>query len=306
MTLSLTCSCGARLDIDDKFARQVIHCPDCNRSLNTSPPVPEPPHTSGYALASFLLATTGAFTLLGTAAAIACGVLGLHHIRRAPVRVGGKRFAQAGIILGSVFTLVTLIALATTEFLRLDGLVRVIEWAGKVKYTPDEVIFIDRNHGFDLGGAASIHRPSPSWGQLTFRQFDKQNTDDLVLVNLWEDAYIICLNKWLEGGQTLEDCRQEGQQRFLQSDLVTRILGRMRADSPPLAGQERESKQLPGTDTQELVLDLRLGGISRTFLVRILRHGNWLHIVAGGTRRNRFARLEPDIVKALNSYQPEK
>ena len=54
MALSLTCSCGALLEIDDKFAGKIINCPDCNRPLNTAPPVPEPPLTSGFALASLL------------------------------------------------------------------------------------------------------------------------------------------------------------------------------------------------------------------------------------------------------------
>src|SRR5580692_8101012 len=98
MPLSLTCICGARLDIDDKFAGQVIHCPDCNRSLNTVASAPEPAQTSGYALASLLLALTGAFTLVGTVAAVVCGTMGLAHIREAPERIGGKRIAQAGII----------------------------------------------------------------------------------------------------------------------------------------------------------------------------------------------------------------
>ena len=59
MTLSLTCACGALLEVDDKFAGHTIHCPDCNRPINTAPPVPNPPFTSGLALASMLLALVG-------------------------------------------------------------------------------------------------------------------------------------------------------------------------------------------------------------------------------------------------------
>ena len=244
--------------------------------------------------------------MAGTLAAIVCGAVGLAGIRKAPERIGGKRIAQAGIFLGVLFTLMTLVALWTSELLRLDGWARAIEWAGKVKYATTETIAIDRSDGLDLGPIASITRPSPSWGQLTFKLLDKQNSDNLVLVNLWDDAYIICLVRLLDGGQTLEACRQEGQQQLLQSELVTRVLGRTRADSPPIAAQDRESKQLAGTETQEFILDMRLGGVDRTFLVRVLRDGNRLHIIAGGTRKNRFARLQPDIVKALDSYQTEK
>ena len=33
MAVSLKCGCGARLEIDDKFAGKVIPCPDCQRPL---------------------------------------------------------------------------------------------------------------------------------------------------------------------------------------------------------------------------------------------------------------------------------
>jgi hypothetical protein len=304
MTLALTCPCGARLEIDEKFAGQAINCPDCNRPLSTAPPAPKPAQTSGCALASLVLALVGAFTLVGTVAAIVCGVVGLGQIRRAPAQIGGRRFAQAGIVLGIGFTLLTLLALSTTELVRLDGLLRTVEWAGKYEETSDEVE-IRKSGGFD-GPSGTIRRPSPAWVRLISKDPNKQNTDDLILVNLWEDAYIVCLNKWLDPGQTLEACRLEGQQRFLQSDLVTKILGRTSADSPPLTGQDRDRKQLPGTETQEFLFEIRLGGVDRTFLIRVLRDGTRLNIIAGGTRKNRFARLQPDLVKALDSYKMEK
>src|SRR5438477_8196278 len=87
MTLSLTCACGARLEIDAKFVGQTIHCPDCNRQLETGSPAAKPAHTSGYALASLVLALAGAFTLAGTVAAIVCGALGLKQIRQAPTQI---------------------------------------------------------------------------------------------------------------------------------------------------------------------------------------------------------------------------
>src|SRR5262249_40682946 len=142
-----------------------------------------PPLTSGIALASFVLALIGAFTVVGTLLAVLCGAVGLSHIRRAPAQVGGKRFAQAGMALGIIFTLATLAALWSAEFIRIDGLLRVVEWAGKVKYAPNDIVAIGRSDGLDPGRAASINRPSPAWGQLTFKASDQQNADDLVLVN---------------------------------------------------------------------------------------------------------------------------
>ncbi len=307
MTLSLTCLCGARLDIDEKFAGQTIHCPDCNRPLATAPPPPAPTTTSGLALASFTLALIGAFTVVGTLAAMVLGFLALMELRRSP-GVGGRRFAKLGIALGAIFTIATLAVLWTGDLLRLDGFLRTVEWAGKLEYSTDDLILLDPGGAFDRGGSASIRRPTSAWARLIFRDpnTERDKSDDLVLVDLWEDAYIVCLTKWIEPGLTLENCRQEGQQRFFQSELLTKILSRTGSKSLPLAGQERERKQLPGTETQEFVIDLRLGGVDRTFLVRVLRDGTRLNIVAGGTRKSRFARLQPVLVNALDSYKMEK
>ena len=305
MSLSLTCACGALLEIDDTFAGKKINCPDCNRPLNTVPPAPAPTQTDGYALASFMLATIGAFTVVGTLAAIVCGILALRRIRQAGAPVGGKRFAQAGIALGVGFTLITLAALWTCDFLKVDGLLRTIESAGTIEYAPRDEVPIELSGGFDAR-SGTITRPSAAWGRLTYKDPNKEKTDDLVLVNLREDAYIICLSKWLEPGQTLESCRQEGEQRFLQSDLVTKTLGRTSAATPPPAGQDRQGQQLPGSDTQEFLYDIRLGGHDWTFVIRVLRDGTRLNVVAGGTRTNRFARLQPELIKALDSYKMEK
>ena len=87
---------------------------------------------------------------------------------------------------------------------------------------------------------------------------------------------------------------------------ISKTLGRTSAATPPPAGQDRERKQLLGSDTQEFLYDIRLGGHDWTFVIRVLRDGTRLNVVAGGTRKSRFARLQPDLVKALDSYKMEK
>lgn len=305
MPLSLTCSCGALLEIDDAFVGQTIRCPDCNMPLATAPRQPEPTQTSGWAVASFLLALIGAFTVVGTLAAIACGSYALARIRSAPSPLGGKRFAQAGIGLGIGFTLITLIALWSADFLKLDGLLRTIESAGVIEYASRDEVSIEVSGAFDAR-SGTIQRPSKAWGRLTYKDPNKEKTDDLVLVNLWEDAYIVCLSKWIEPGQTLESCRQEGLQRFLQSELVTRILGHAAAATPPPTGEERDRTQLPGSEAQEFLFDMRLGGIHWTFVVRVMREGTRLTVLAAGTRTSRFSGLRADFIKALDSYKVEK
>src|SRR5436190_19029728 len=100
MSIALTCSCGSRLEVDDKFAGQIIACPGCNKpTLAPLPPKP-PETTSGLALASFLLAIIGAFTFVGTVAAVVCGYFALRDIQRAPTPLGGRNLARAGMIIG--------------------------------------------------------------------------------------------------------------------------------------------------------------------------------------------------------------
>src|SRR2546423_14593459 len=102
MTLSLTCACGARLEIDDKFAGQPINCPDCQRALQA--PAAQAAgggrRTSGLALASILLALIGAFTIVGTLAAAVLGVVALLRIARKRHPPARRGHAFAGILLG--------------------------------------------------------------------------------------------------------------------------------------------------------------------------------------------------------------
>jgi hypothetical protein len=304
MTLALTCACGARLEIDEKFAGQTIECPDCNRPLETAP-VAKPPKTSGLALASLLLALIGAFTLLGTVLAVACGLLGLKQIRRAPEQIGGARYARAGIFLGSIFTILTLGLLWSRDSLKLDSLLRTVESAGSIFYSHDDLFNIQ---SFETGVAGTIQRPSATWGQWTTKDPNNEKPDDLVLVNLWEDAYITCLSRALDQQANLspEDSRRESIERLQQSDLFTKILRGIATPTDPPPGRDQENKPLGGRNGQEFILDSRLRGVDWTFIIRVAQDGSRLNIVAGGTRKARFARLRPDFDKALDSYQTVK
>jgi hypothetical protein len=307
MTLALTCACGARLEIDEKFAGQTIECPDCNRPLETAPAA-KPPKTSGLALASLLLALIGAFTLVGTLLAIACGLMGLKQIRRAPEQIGGARYARAGIVLGGIFTVLTLGLLWSRDFLKLDSLLRTIESAGSVVYGHDDLFNIQSFETGVVAPTGTIRRPSSAWGQWTTKDPNNEKTDDLVLVNLWEDAYITCLSHALEQQANLspEDCRRESVERLLRSDLFTKILRGITTPMDPAPGRDQENKPLGGRNGQEFILDSRLRGVDWTFIIRVAQDGSRLNIVAGGTRKVRFARLRPEFDKALDSYQTVK
>src|SRR5689334_4716884 len=94
MSLSLSCGCGAQVELDETFAGQNVVCPECMQSIcvpvvNRHPRVP----TSGYALASMVLALVGMFTVVLSAVAILLGIAGLVSIARHRDRQGLVRLA---------------------------------------------------------------------------------------------------------------------------------------------------------------------------------------------------------------------
>jgi hypothetical protein len=123
MSLSLSCPCGARFEVEESYAGETINCPDCDRPVRVPNLERGPLRTSGLALASIILALVGAFTIVGTLAAIALGGVALATIVRNPDRVTGKGYAVFGIVLGILFTGVSLFAYASGNLLGLDRLV---------------------------------------------------------------------------------------------------------------------------------------------------------------------------------------
>src|SRR5262245_38061771 len=134
MPISVTCQCGAKLEIDEKFLGKEIPCPDCNRPLPTKPPVaavapppldlPDYRRTSGLAVLSLTLALVGAFTIVGTIAAIVVGVLALKEIAGKSGKLDGVNFARAGIVVGAVFTFVTIAILISPTAFGIDIILR--------------------------------------------------------------------------------------------------------------------------------------------------------------------------------------
>src|SRR5215467_1244077 len=120
----ITCACGARFEVDDTLAGQEVLCPECQRSLK-APALDRPPRvTSGWALASVVLALVGAFTVFGSLLAVLLGVIALVSIARNRRQIAGAGFAIFGICLGVAFTGLTLFALNTADVFGLDAWLR--------------------------------------------------------------------------------------------------------------------------------------------------------------------------------------
>jgi len=309
MPLSLTCSCGAKLEIDDKFAGKVIPCPDCHRELSTMAKVVQADRISAFALAGVLLALIGAFSVIGPVLAMICGGIGLRQIARHPEKVAGKRYAWASIILGGLFTALGVAGHLSPEILGIDGPFRELEWAKKLEHQSGELEFNNKDSN-SVPVKFAITRPSRAWGVLRSTNSFQRTSEDLILMAPWQDAQVACMNDVDTRGPNPDedDLLDEALEYLLKSELV-QVVGRYPKTLPKLTveqGRDKKKLESPkGTVAVELLIDLKLAGIERTVLLRAMRSDDRLgkmNVLAAVTRKSRFRRLEPELRKILDSY----
>ena len=108
----------------------------------------------------------------------------------------------------------------------------------------------------------------------------------------------------LEDFKDWDTTRSKGLERFTKSELV-HLLSRKR--SKP-AAQDLKPRDLKPRDenSQEMIVDLRLGGIDRTFLVRMTKQQSRLILLIGGSRAQRFAGLVDEFRKTFDSFRIEQ
>ena len=297
MALSLTCACGAKLEVDEAFRGKIITCPDCQKPLPTVQPPRPPLKTSGFALGSILFALIGAFTFVGPVVAVVLGVLGLRSIRRAPDRLGGRRLALAGIFLGVGFGLLSVAAFMWADRIGLDRLARSLVWADQLDYSGDLEFTLEQVQGPGF----FLKKPDRQWGRFTSPPSTAgQKGDSLVLVNVAEDAYILVL----DGVADLQDDAKESRFKALdslQASPFLRRLGRLGVNDkfPDL----KAIKEIPDSDGAEFQLEVKLAGIPRTLFLRVERQGGQLYVVVCMTRKHRFQKLEETFDQVLKSFK---
>lgn len=303
MHLSLTCACGARLEIDEKFRGQTITCPDCHKPLPTVQPPRAPKKTSAFALASPLLALIGAFTLVGPVLAVACGAWGLRSISRSGERLEGRRLAKVGIALGLVFSLLGAAAFFWADWIGLDGVVRGLEWADKLDYAGDLHI----KHEETQGQGFSLDKPNGQWARFTGASAASGSGGDLlVLVHFRDDAYVLVQKGNADFRDDLKECGFKALEQLTESPFLRR-LGRLKpADKFPDLGKPSAYKEVENADKLEIQLDTKLAGIPRTLMMRVQRVGGQLFVVTCLTRKHRFDRLEETFQKVLDSFAVEQ
>ncbi len=303
MPLAITCACGARLEIDERFAGQVIPCPDCKAPLQL--PQPEPvrqTRVSGLAITSLAVALVGAFTIVGAIAGAVLGYLARQRIEKEPGRWTGLGFARAAMYVGGAGLLLTLLGLVSPEVFHLDALLREFKWTRRLDYTPAAGL---REVKKSIIGQREISLtiPSKRWGVFQSAGTTGEGSDHLILVDPWDDAQIACQSVTIDDAEdqkNWEALRARGLERFLKSELVS-LLDPQHGAALPKELKPRDVKQLDD-GAQEMQVDLRLG-TDRTFALRMTKKGPYLFILAGGARKPRFARLQGEFRSAFDSFR---
>jgi len=292
MGLSLSCTCGARFEVEDSVAGQSVACPECQQAIKVLPVRAARVRTSGYALASMVLALVGMFTVVLSVIAIVVGMAGLVSIARHRERVGGAGYAVFGILTGAIFTAVTLFAISREEI--FDGVRATIQPADADFSGPLEV------HCPKAGFA--ITRPSARWGVLRLSA-DEDRT--LVLVNPGTDAYVQVYTQGF-AVQSIDQCLDELILLIREPNGV--LVARRRMPGKTSGMMERERQRLPpveGLQVLEGRIDVRQGGVPLSYVVQARRKAEdtRVYFLYCWTQSRRFERVEPELHKAMASFR---
>lgn len=304
MPLSVTCQCGAKLEIDDAFLGKDVPCPDCSRLLPTKPaaPLPVPPpldlpdyrRTSPlaiYSLATSLVLGFVGFGIVG----IGLGVLALREIRKKPGKLTGVRIAKAGIIVGGLLTLLSVVQYFLPTVGGLDRFLREFKFVDRLQYTNADVYKVASQQR-DL----TVTRPSPDWARLKTPGKLPENVwaDDIILVNVAHDAYVAYQSVQFTDDD-LKSRLSKVVERFTKSELVN-MLGQLNGAPMPVEMPDLKGKNDEQLHLYEATFDLRLAGKNRRFLLQFPTGKEAdVTVKIAAAPRNHFDRLEEDFRKAF-------
>jgi hypothetical protein len=299
MPISVTCSCGSRLEIDEKFLGKEIPCPDCGKPLPTKAPPTPPPldlpdhrRVSGLAIVSLALGIVGFFTIIGSLAAIASGAIAIWRIGKSK-RLDGVNFARAGVGVGLAGLLFTILIYITP--LGLDFVFR-------------EFAYLTRSPTYDTGALiegvnVSMKRPQSSGPWATLAQGkNTESPDKLIVTWVRGDAFISCIRVHLVGDENKDPdlVRKRVLDRLPKSELYGILAG---MNGPP-HGEMKTSEPKFADKIGEVVVQQRFGRVDRTFLVLYKIEGHLkTDVFVGCCRRSSFERLEPEFRDAFGGFR---
>jgi hypothetical protein len=302
----LTCSCGARFDVDDSLAGQEVLCPECQQSVKAPDASRLPRVTSGWALASVVLALIGAFTVVGTVVAAVLGVIALVSIARQRDHVAGTGFALFGICLGVLFTVLTVVALNAGDLFSLESWLHERTLARKLD-TSGPLEIVQAIKGF------AITRPTEKWGQVQDNESDdpdvgafQENLDLLLLRMKWHsfiDVRVLppglfgTLDQWQKEILAEFETRHQPRNPFEDDDAFPNAV-RVR--------QLRQQRLPPkdGMEGREIEVEVRSAGKPWQILVRLYRRGNGnVYVVRAYGPKRRFSEVRDELEIALDSFR---
>jgi hypothetical protein len=297
MPISVTCECGSRLEIDEKFLGKEIPCPDCQRPLPTTAPPKPPPldlpdnrRTSGLAILSLAIGLVGSCTFVGSLAAIGIGIWAMKVIGRSK-KLDGLNLARAGVVVGGIGIFATLVMLITP--LGLDGILRVLAFLDRTTSITGQLIET-------RSGDMVIKRPGAGQWAIGNQSPNFQGVDDLIVIDVAADAYMAIQHIPVEDLNPDDDAIQTKVLEKLQKSELVNMLGRLSgrpAPEPTIVAQKKEN------GVHEVTVDMRLGGIDRRFLI-LYKGKNILKVdfFVGCARTNRFERLDPQFREAFDGF----
>jgi hypothetical protein len=311
MPLSLTCDCGARFELEDALAGQSVSCPECQAALKAPAAKNAVVRTSGFALASTVLALVGAFTVVGTLAAVVLGIIGALVVVRDREHKSGLGFSIFGIVFGTLFTGLTLWSLSSGE---LFGLVRRQQMADQLEAADPKAPLDVKENGFSLA------KPSAKWAKAK-KDFQYPNVqpllrDEAVLL-VQPDAFaFVDVQIDSDARQRIEDAVLSRLQDVPIESLPANRFG-PRGYTPPrddgetpnhLSNDYIDAKKTltPGKGEKEATeFECSVASDGRPWKLLVQAHrtagGKW-YIVRGFCEKSRFERLKDELRKAVESF----
>jgi hypothetical protein len=294
MPLALSCACGTRFEVDETYAGQAVSCPECQRSVKAPAGARSPLRTSGYALASVVLAWVLMLTFVGPLLAVALGLAALVSIARYPDRVTGRGYAWFGIASGILWSAVSFFALSNAE---LFDAVRERIHAGDVERGgPREIV--REKEGF------AVTRPSERWGISHGKMLADMPAGTVTLVDPGKDAWFQAIPEQV-GPMGITACRQRELQVWREDPGVAGLGSGPRRHSDFRLRSTRSLPRKDGTSVEEMFFDVRILGQPFTVLDHVVKdeRTGWLYTLRGWVNRRHFEEMRSDFEKAMDSFR---
>lgn len=314
LTLTLTCDCGARFEVDDTFAGRDVPCPDCGATLRAPSKGLTRARPSWLGLLAVVLVTVGAFTLVGTLAGAGVAAVALVLARRDPT--ASRALPLGALIAGLVLTLFTLFAVTWPDRLPVAAWLRQHLQAGQIDTTGPEVVQ-SRN------SITTLERPKGrTWGQVV-----RNRTSDPAVGDLQKDCELLLIR--LSDRAYIDERRVASQGKGRLDELFDVVTADISTPRPPLLGgeddvgwdrrerpahvpvfpvRERRIEDPPDFMTgREWIVDTKRGGQTWRFLIRAYRRRDSKNpnepvlVLRAYAPRHRFETLESELRAILDT-----